>query len=112
MLTSYWSISYALAVIIQERLNWNYRQAWFTASIPTLIISFLDLTDFMGFMRLAGGGIALLVALTLIPAYRNYKSENSNELDWSMGKFGTTPFQIIVFIGYILMAIGSAIPIP
>lgn len=112
MLTSYWSISYALAVIIQERLNWNYRQAWFTASIPTLILSFLDLTDFMGFMRLAGGGIALLVALTLIPTYRNYKNENSNKLDWNMGKLGSTPFQIIVFIGYVLMAIGSAIPIP
>lgn len=112
MLTSYWSISYALAVIIQERLNWSYRRSWFVASIPTLILSTLELTDFMGFMRIAGGGIALLVALTLIPTYRNYKSKSTIELEWSTGKMDNGFFQVVVFIGYILMAIGSIIPIP
>lgn len=112
IITSYWSVSYAIAIIIKERFNWGYRSAWFATTLPVIILALLNMAGFIGFMRLAGGGIAVLVAVLVIPALRESRRQAAGTPQaFSMGFWGGTLFQILVVVVYILMAVGSMIPV-
>lgn len=108
MLTTYWSISLALGSIVQEQTKLGTRACWILATLPSLVLSLLPLGGFMEFMRLAGGLIAIVVAVMVVPAYRNARNEVSGSL---LGKYGRTAMQIIIFIAYILMGIGSVVTV-
>jgi amino acid permease len=112
MLTSYWSISFALAVILKERLAWGDRISWLVATLPTFLVVIIGLTDFLGFMRIAGGAIALLVAILAVPVLRGARKYGDiRDPEWLMGFWGNTLFQIVVIIGFIIMAVGSIVTI-
>lgn len=112
MLTTYWSMSYALVVIIKERLSWDDRLSWLAATLPTFIIAVAGLTDFLGFMRLVGGGIAIVVAVLLIPAFRAARlHQKAASQFWTIGAWGGTAFQLLAVVAYILTAVGSFIEI-
>ncbi len=109
MLTSYWSISFALATIVRERTKWGTFPAWALATIPTLVLSLLGLGGFLSFMRTAGGGIAVLVAVLLVPTYRRYRKTRSAPAilpEW----FFRPAVEWTAAVGYILMAVGSLVP--
>ena len=108
MLTTYWSISLALGSIVQEQTKLDTRACWILATLPSLVLSLLPFGGFMEFMRLAGGLIAIVVAVMVVPAYRNARNEFSGSL---LGKYGGTAMQIIIFIAYILMGIGSVVTV-
>jgi len=110
ILTSYWSISFALAVIVKERLKWGDRSSWLLATIPSLAIAVTNVTDFMGFMRITGGAIALLIAILIIPLYHNTKKYGDvKNPQWKLKILGNWFFQTLVLSGFILMALGSLI---
>lgn len=112
LLTSYWSIAYALAVVIEERLKWNYKLCWLTATVPSFIMAIAGLAGFLAYMRYAGGAMAVLMALMIPPALLISRRENANIMpEFSMGRWGNIFICILVFIAYILMAAGSMIPI-
>lgn len=108
MLSSYWSIAQALASILRERLGIGQFAAFLVATLPTLALSFLG--GFLGFMRTAGGGIAVLVAVLLIPTYARYRRgrERTSILPKILDVRG---LGWAVAAAYILMAIGSMVPI-
>ncbi len=108
MLTSYWSISFALSSIVEERLKTSRLVSWLLATAPTLVIAIVGLGGFMGFMRTAGGGIAILIALLFLPAYGRYRRTKSAAaiLPAALDK-GYALW--IIGIAYTLMAIGSAV---
>lgn len=110
ILTSYWATSYALTTIIVERMGWGYRPSWLLATAPTLILAVSGLTGFLGFMRLAGGAIAVLVALLIIPALRTSRRTAPQGL-FSTGRWGDLAGQLFIAAAYILAAIGSLITI-
>ena len=110
MLTSYWSISFALTDIVRERLGARRFVSWLVATAPTLLIALAGMGDFLGFMRTAGGGIAVLVAVLLVPTYRNYR--RSRQGTALLGPVLAQPcWNWLVAIAYIAMAAGSLIPI-
>jgi amino acid permease len=112
MLTSFWSISLALAVILQERLRWNYKLSWLVATLPCLVVALMGLTDFLGFMRLAAGGIAVLVALLMVPGYLSTKKHGTvKKPAWELGVYGSWVFLALIIIGYVLIVVGSFVPI-
>jgi len=112
LLTSYWSIAYALAVVIVERLNWGYRLSWLMATVPGFIMAIAGLAGFLEYMRYAGGAMAVLMALLIPPALLISRKENANIMpEFSMGKCGNTVMCVIVFIAYLLMAVGSVAPV-
>lgn len=114
MLTTYWSLSYALVVIISERTGWAEKLSWLAATLPTLGIALAGATSFLSLMRLVGGGIAVVVALLLVPAYRAARKNRIASLEpesWNIGLWGETPFQVLVMLAYLLTAIGSFIEI-
>ena len=114
MLTTYWSLSYALVVIISERTGWPDKLSWLTATLPTIGLALAGATSFLSLMRLVGGGIAVVVALLLVPAYRASRKSRMASLEpagWNIGFWGETPFQLLVLIAYLLTAVGSFIEI-
>jgi hypothetical protein len=63
---------------------------------------------FMEFMRLAGGLIAIIVAVMVIPAFRKCRREEGESI---LGNSGGTALQIIIAIMYVLMAVGNVVTI-
>ncbi|HOL17311.1 MAG TPA: hypothetical protein PLY40_03380 [Bacillota bacterium] len=110
ILTSYWAISYALARVIGERLQWEYRASWQAATLPSLLLALPGLTGFLGFMRIAGGAIAVLVALLVIPALRTSRKMIPVS-SYELGFWGGAGAQLLIFIAYLLMAAGSMVPV-
>jgi amino acid permease len=112
LLTSYWSIGYALAVVIVERLKWGYRLSWLVATVPGFLMAILGLAGFLEYMRYAGGAMAVLMALLIPPALLISRKENANIMpEFSMGKWGNIFICVLVFIAYLLMAVGSLVPV-
>lgn len=110
ILTSYWSVSYALAIVLEERLGWRYRTSWLFATLPTLLLALTGITGFLGFLRIAGGAIAVFVAILVVPTLRSSRKHGGvKEQVFTMGFWGNTCFQWVAIIAYILMAVGSVV---
>lgn len=109
MLTTYWSISLALADIIKEQMNWDGRLCWLIATLPSLVLVLLNLGSFLEIMRTAGGLIAILISFLVIPAFRRCRRENGKLL--LPNALASTPMQIIVLAAFLLMAVGSVVSI-
>ncbi len=111
-LTSFWSISLALADVLHERLRWNDKLCWLLATLPCLLVSFFKLQNFLEYLRLTGGVIGILLVVIMVPAYISVKKKGEvKKPAWSLGYFGGGVFLWIVVIGFLLMAVGSAVPI-
>jgi amino acid permease len=111
-LTSFWSISLALADVLRERLGLNDKVCWLLATLPCLLVSFFRLQSFLDYLRLTGGVIGILLVVIMIPAYLSVKKKGTVKRPaWSLGFFGKGVFLWIVLIGFLLMAVGSAVPI-
>ena len=107
MLTTYWSISLALADIVDEQLHLDRRICWLIATVPSLVLTFLGLGGFMEFMRLAGRLIAIMIAIGVVPAYRKCRREPGEVLL----KNGGNAMQMIIMLAYVLMAVGNVVPV-
>ncbi len=111
-LTSFWSISLALADVLRERLGLNDKVCWLLATLPCLVISFFKLQNFIEYLRLTSGVIGILLVVVMIPAYLSVKKkETTTKPAWSLGFFGKGVFLWVVLIGFLLMAVGSAVPL-
>lgn len=108
MLTTYWSLSLALGSIVDEQFSLGTKVCWIIATLPSLILAMLGFAGFMEFMRLAGGVIGIIVAIMIVPAYRNARREVPGSI---LEKTGGTMTQILIFIAYILMGVGSVVTV-
>lgn len=106
MLTTYWSVSLALSGIIEEQLHWNDRVCWLLATAPSLLLALLNIGDFMSFLEVAGGAIAIIVAVMVVPTYRRAKKEIPES---PYPKLGGALVQLFVVIAYVLMAVGNLV---
>jgi amino acid permease len=110
MLTSYWSISFALSTMIRERVGIGNVPAWLISTLPSLVLAVVGLGGFLDFMRTAGGGIALLVALLFVPTYWRYRKtvDTVAVLPRALDK---RAWGWAIVAAYALMAVGSLVPI-
>ena len=106
MLTTYWSISLALSGIVEEQMGWNIKLCWLLATAPSLIVTLFNIGGFLDFLELAGGAIAIIVAVMVVPTYRNAQKELGRGM---LGRFSGGWMQIIVVIAYIFMAVGNLV---
>ncbi len=108
MLSSYWSISFALSTIVEERLGVPRLAAWAMATLPTLALALAGLGGFMDFMRTAGGGIAILIAALFLPAYHRYRAGKPEAA--LLPKALDAPWaSVAIALAYALMAVGSVV---
>ena len=105
MLTTYWSLSLALAGMIGEMTGIDSRLCWLIATLPSMVLVLFDLGDFMELLRTAGGLIAIVVAVMVVPSYRNARRELPGSI---LTKSGTW-LELLIIIAYILMAVGSVV---
>lgn len=105
MLTTYWSLSLALAGMIEEMTHIGSRLCWLIATLPSMILVLFELGNFMELLRTAGGLIAIVVAVMVVPSYRNAR----REVPGGVLKHSGTWLEILIILAYILMAIGSVV---
>ncbi len=108
MLTTYWSLSLALGSIVEEQMKWNSRLCWLIATLPSLILALFNFGSFMDFMRLAGGLISIIIAIMVVPAYLHARQEVEGSILTHCGGKVTAA---VIIIAYILMGIGSVVPV-
>jgi len=84
--------------------------AWLIATLPTLFIAIAGFGGFLDFMRTAGGGIAILIAVLFLPAYHGYRKTRSgcSILPRLVDRAWASWF---VALAYVAMAIGSIVTI-
>lgn len=107
MLTTYWSLSLALASIVEETVHMSSKMAWIVATVPSLILALFSLGGFMEFMRLAGGLISIIIAVMIVPAFINARNEVEGSILKHNGKITCT----LIIIAYVLMGIGNIVPV-
>jgi len=108
MLTTYWSLSLALGSIVQEQMKWDRRLCWLVATLPSLVLSLIDFASFMEFMRMAGGLISIIIAIMVVLAYLNARREVEGSI---LNHYGGKVTAAAVIAAYILMGIGSVVPV-
>ena len=70
------------------------------------MLALFNIGGFLDFLELAGGAIAIIVAVLVVPTYRNARKELSGSM---LGALGGNAGQIFVVIGYVLMAVGNLV---
>lgn len=108
MLTTYWSLSLALGDMIADLLKTDTRVSWLAATLPSLLLALANLSGFMELMRTAGGLIAIVIAFMVVPAFRNARRETRHA---PLLKRGGTAVQAAIIAAYLLMAVGSVVPV-
>jgi len=112
LITTYWSVSYALSVVIVERLGWTYRLSWLVATLPTLILAVAGMGGFLALLRYAGGAMAILMAILIPAALMISRRRSSLKVPtFDMGFWGSPAVCIVVISAYVLAAIGSLLAI-
>ena len=109
MFTSYWSIGFATTEIISNQTRKTFGLSFILATVPALLLTFLLSNGFMEYMKLAGGAVAVIISLMVIPTYlisaRGQKTSILTPIEASRASV------VIVFAMYIVMAIGSLISV-
>jgi amino acid permease len=108
LVTSYWSVSLALADILRERTGIPARGAWLAATVPSLLLVWLVAAEFLEFLRVAAGATALVVALIVVPMYLQARQAGPvRDPAWSLGRLGSPAVLALVLLALVLMAAGS-----
>jgi amino acid permease len=112
LVTSYWSVSLALADILHERTGLSNRLAWLLATLPSLLILWVGVWQFLDWLRLAAGATAIVVALITIPMY--WKARQTGPVKdpgWELGRWGQPAMLALALLSLVLMAVGSLVSI-
>ena len=110
LVTSYWSVSLALADILCERTGIPVRLAWLLATLPSLLVLWIGSWQFLEWLRLAAGATAIVVGLITVPMYRAAQKMGAvRDPAWTLGRWGSPLAQAFVVLSLVLMAIGSLI---
>ncbi|MGB4442113.1 MAG: aromatic amino acid transport family protein [Coriobacteriia bacterium] len=112
LVTSYWSVSLALADILHERTAISPRLAWLFATLPSLLVLWLGALEFLEWLRLAAGATAIVVALITLPMYRVAQRTGAvTDPAWALGRWGSPPMLGAALLALVLMAVGSLVSV-
>jgi amino acid permease len=109
-ITSYWSVSLALADIVRERTGVSRSLAWLASTLPSLLVLWLGVWQFLDWLRLAAGATAMVVALITLPMYRQARRMGPVvDPGWSLGRWGSPTVLALMLVALVLMAVGSLV---
>ncbi len=107
MLGTFWSISLQLCDMTESFLKTGRRMSWLLGTLPCFIVALLPVAGFLDLMQIAGGATAVIIALMVVPAYRN-SIQAATYNDIMLRKLGKSKWVAFAVMGmYILMAIAS-----
>ncbi len=102
--TSFWANTLNLRDIVHEQTHWSERRSWLCASLPCLVFAIVSSVSFVKFTLFASA-IQVVTGLGIILAYHlSRKRVGASEI---VGRFGTLPFQVLVFLCTMLATAGS-----
>ena len=102
--TSFWANTLNLRDIVHEQTKWNERLSWLAASLPCLALALMSSLSFVKFTLFASA-IQVVTGLGIILAYHlSRKRVGTAEI---VGRFGSLPFQVFVFLCTLLATVGS-----
>ena len=106
MLPSFWSIGLASSDIVAIQTGLKSRIAFAVATVPALLITFIKGSGFMGYLKIVGGAVALIISLMVIPSFVICIRKNRQlKLMKDMEKSGLVV--AFVLLMYLVMAVGS-----
>jgi len=107
MLGAFWSISLQLCDMTGAFFKAGHKLSWLMGTFPCLAVALLPIAGFIKLMQIAGGATAVIVALMVIPAYRNsIRALSQNDI--LLGRIGKNRIVAYAVISmYILMAVAS-----
>jgi amino acid permease len=109
--TSYWSVSLALADIVQERTGAPPRLAWVLATLPSLLVLWAGAWHFLEWLRLAAGATGLVLALVTLPMYVEARRSGAvRDPAWTLGAWGGPVGMGLALLALVAMAVGSLVP--
>ena len=110
LITTYWSVSLALADIVRERTRIRPRPAWLVATLPSLLILYLGVWGFLEWLSLAAGATAMVIALITVPMYVNARRYGAvADPGWTLGRWGGPALLALAALSSLLMAVGAII---
>jgi len=110
LVTSYWSVSLALADILRERTGIPVRLAWLLATLPSLLVLWIGAWQFLEWLRLAAGATAIVVGLITVPMYRAAQKMGAvRDPAWTLGRWGSPLMLALALLSLVLMAVGSLV---
>ncbi|MBR2843436.1 MAG: hypothetical protein IKF06_09225 [Lachnospiraceae bacterium] len=109
MFTSYWSIGFATTKIISNQTKWSFGLSFALATVPALVITFVIPGGFMEYMKIAGGAVAVIISLMLIPTYLICTRDKEVTMQHRAERSKITV--LAVFLMYLVMAAGSFITV-
>ena len=109
MFTSYWSIGFATTKIISNQTKWSFVLSFALATVPALVITFVIPGGFMEYMKIAGGAVAVIISLMLIPTYLICTRDKEVTMLHRAERSKITV--LAVFLMYLVMAVGSFITV-
>lgn len=108
LVTTYWSVSLALADMIRERVGVGVRPAWLAATLPSLLLLLLGLWSFLEWLSLAAGATALAVALITVPMVLGARQRGDvPHPSWTPGRLGGPGWLVVAVAATLLMAAGA-----
>ena len=108
MLSTYWSVSLALADIVAQRTGAGRRISWVLATLPTAVLVILRPMRFIGYLQIAGGIVALIIGFVTVPLFlRSRRRSPVGDAVLPAGGAVLVLVLAIVGIGMALMALGS-----
>ncbi|MCR5357608.1 MAG: hypothetical protein K6E63_09450 [Lachnospiraceae bacterium] len=106
MLTSFWSIGLASSDIVSVQTGLKGRIAFAIATVPALILTFVSGSGFMGYLKIVGGAVALIISLMVIPSF--VICMKNNDKPALMNRFEKSKYAVaFVLVMYLVMAVGS-----
>lgn len=112
LVTSYWSVSLALADIVRERTGMSARLAWLLATLPSLVVLWVGALQFLEWLRIAAGATAIVVALITLPMYRAARRDGAvRRPAWELGRWGSPAMLALCVLALVLMAVGSLVSV-
>ncbi|MBQ6105936.1 MAG: hypothetical protein IJL03_08335 [Lachnospiraceae bacterium] len=109
MFTSYWSIGLATTEMISSQTKKTFGLSFLLATVPALLLMFFLPGGFMEYMKIAGGAVAVIISLMVIPTYRICTKGKESTV---MNRAEASKITIaVVFVMYLIMAVGSMISV-
>ncbi len=108
MLTSFWSIGLASSDIVSIQTGLKGKTAFAIATVPALLLTFISGSGFMGYLKIVGGAVALIISLMVIPSFIIcLKGGGRPRLVSALER--SVPVIVFVLVMYIVMAVGSVL---
>ena len=107
MMTSFWSIGFAACEMVRIRTKLPFFPCFCIATLPSLALTFFLNSEFTNYMKIAGGAIAMIISLMVIPTFVLCMRGKKTQI---LTAAGASVFSVaFVFAMHILMAVGSVI---